>query len=289
VEWPAFEAGEPSAGGIMRPVLHGILSRVTRSEGVGVRLGVTATGLQENAAAVAVSFSDGVQAEYDLVIAADGVNSSMRERVFPGAPKPKFSGQSVYRIVVERPAGLDGSRFFPLGDRVLGCSLVSATHMYMFLLLPMPGNPRIAPQDQPQHLYDNLAGWGGFVPQIREQILHSPVRETVNYRPLEPVLQPAPWHKGRVLLIGDAAHATTPHMASGAGMAVEDGLVIAEEVGRGGDLPAVFARYMQRRYQRCRTVVENSVRLGEMELRGESPIAHNALVKRTIAELTRPM
>jgi 2-polyprenyl-6-methoxyphenol hydroxylase-like FAD-dependent oxidoreductase len=138
----------------------------------------------------------------------------MRERLFPEAPRPTFTGQGVYRIVCERPPELNGSRFFPKGDTLLGCSLVSPTHMYLFLLLPMPGNPRLPIEAQPQHLYEKLAGWGGFVAAIREQVRSSPVRETINYRPLEALLLNSPWYRGRVLLIGDAAHATTPHLAS---------------------------------------------------------------------------
>src|SRR5690606_36952174 len=80
----------------------------------------------------------------------------------------------------------------------------------------------------------------------------------VNYRPLEWVLLPAPWHKGRVVLIGDAVHATTPHMASGAGMAVEDGLVLAEELSRHDSPDEALAAFSARRFERARMVVENS-------------------------------
>ena len=288
VKWPAYDVGQPSAGGIMRPALHGILSSLTRQEGARVRLGVTVSDFNQTADQVTASFSDGTTGSYDLMVGADGIFSKVRARLLPDAPRPTFTGQSVYRIVCERPPGLMGSRFFPLGDRLLGCSLVSDTHMYLFLLLPMPGNPWIAPADQPQHLYDHMDGWTtGYITDIRARVRNSPIRETVNYRPLEALILPSPWYRGRVLLIGDAAHATTPHMASGAGMAIEDGIVLADELKTGGTLDATLARFMARRFERCRTVVENSLRLGEMEMRGESPVAHNQLVNDTIAVLTR--
>jgi 2-polyprenyl-6-methoxyphenol hydroxylase-like FAD-dependent oxidoreductase len=287
VEWPAFAAGQPSAGGIMRPALHGILSSLTRATGVKVRLGVTVSDFNLRGEQVHVSFSDGTLGNYDLVIGADGVMSKTRERLMPDAPRPTFTGQSVYRIVCERPAGLKDSHFYPLGDKLLGCSLVSATHMYLFLLLPMPGNPWLAPEVQPQHLYEQLAGWGGFVAGIRERVRSSPLRETINYRPLEPLLLPSPWFRDRVLLIGDAAHATTPHMASGAGLAIEDGLVLADELRAGGTVAAVLTRFMARRFERCRSVVQNSIRLGEMEMGGESPLAHTQLIQDTMTILMR--
>jgi len=66
-----------------------------------------------------------------------------------------------------------------------------------------------------------------------------------------------PWHAGHTVLIGDAAHATTPHLASGAGLAVEDALVLAEELDRAHSYEEAIQRFTDRRYERCRAVVEN--------------------------------
>lgn len=68
------------------------------------------------------------------------------------------------------------------------------------------------------------------------------------------------------MLIGDAAHATTPHLASGAGLAVEDALVLAELLAADVALDQALRRFTARRYERCRMVVENSVQLGELEM-----------------------
>jgi 2-polyprenyl-6-methoxyphenol hydroxylase-like FAD-dependent oxidoreductase len=77
---------------------------------------------------------------------------------------------------------------------------------------------------------------------------------------------PNPWYVGRVLLIGDAAHATTPHLASGATIAIEDAAVLTEMIAeRPTDVEELLARFMQRRFERCRMVVENGVRLGRWE------------------------
>jgi len=285
VRWPSFAAGEPSSGGIMRSELHGILSRMTREAGVHVRLGVTTDAMEDGAEGVDVRFTDGSVGHYQLVVAADGVASAVRGRLFPDVAGPAYTGQAVYRIVVATPPGVSCGRFIPNGDRMIGCSLVSATHMYCFVLIPMPGDPRVAVADQPAHLHRAMEGFGDFVPGVRAQVLNSPVRETINYRPLAAMILPKPWYRGHVVLVGDAAHATTPHLASGAGMAIESGLVLAEEVARGGTVGEILQRYTDRRYDRCRTVVENSVRLGQMELRGESPLEHNRVADATIAEL----
>jgi 2-polyprenyl-6-methoxyphenol hydroxylase-like FAD-dependent oxidoreductase len=102
------------------------------------------------------------------------------------------------------------------------------------------------------------------------------------------VLLPNPWYRGRVVLIGDAAHATTPHLASGAGMAVEDGIVLAEEITRDGDIDAALPRFMQRRFERGKLVVENSLRLGELEMTHGSPMEHTRVMMAAVAALAQP-
>jgi 2-polyprenyl-6-methoxyphenol hydroxylase-like FAD-dependent oxidoreductase len=100
----------------------------------------------------------------------------------------------------------------------------------------------------------------------------------INARPLDSVLLPAPWHRGRVILIGDAAHATTPHLASGAGAAVEDGIVLAEALRDHSNPHAAFAAFMERRFERCRLVVDSSVRIGAMQQAHASPHAIAGLI-----------
>jgi len=90
------------------------------------------------------------------------------------------------------------------------------------------------------------------------------------------------------VLIGDAAHATTPHLASGAGLAVEDALVLAEELERAHSYEEAIHRFTDRRYERCRAVVENSVRLGDIEQSGGSPQEHEKLMRDSTIALAAP-
>lgn len=280
------EADVPSGSGIMRPVLHKILSSRVLTNGTKVRLGITVNEVIEGSAQAEVLFSDGTRGAYDLVIAADGAFSKMREQWFPDAPKPKFTGQGIYRIVAERPPGFDRSYFYMGSNMKIGFNPVSATHMYMFLLEYSPDNPWLSVEEQPKRLYDLMAGFGGIVPIVREIVLSC---DSVNYRPLEAIIQPAPWYRGRCILLGDSAHATTPHLASGAGMAVEDALVLTEEVQGPGTLTDAFERHMQRRYQRCKLIVENSIKLGELEMAGSDPSVHTRLMSETMAALRKPI
>jgi 2-polyprenyl-6-methoxyphenol hydroxylase-like FAD-dependent oxidoreductase len=274
----------PATGGVLRPVLHKILSAKTLELGARVRLGITLTGLRDVGDEVEVTFSGGAVLRYDLVVGADGIFSKLRERIFPEAPKPTFTGQVIYRILAERPPGFDCTHFFMGADRKIGFNPVSPTHMYMFLLHQAAGDPWIEPQLQPQKLYEAMEGFGSFIPQIRDTV-RSTNAHTVNYRQLEVLLLPAPWHRGRVVMIGDAAHATTPHLASGAGMAIEDGIVLVEEIERRATLEEALTHFMRRRFERCRLVIENSVELGRLEMNHGSPAVHTQLMKDTLDTL----
>lgn len=250
-------------GGIMRPVLHDILSKRVRAVGIDVRLGVTIATLEQDDAGVDITFSDGRSGRYDLVVAADGIYSKTRDMIFPDAPKPQFTDQGCWRIVADRPPEVDRAEIYFGGPLKIGMSPISQDQMYVFLLEHVPGNPWFAPETHVEHLKELMAPFGGHIPAIREGLgEHS----QTNYRPLEWLLLPDPWYKGRVVLIGDAAHATTPHMASGAGLAVEDGLVLAEELARTDDVAAALRAFMDRRFERAKLVVETSVKSGEMEI-----------------------
>jgi 2-polyprenyl-6-methoxyphenol hydroxylase-like FAD-dependent oxidoreductase len=101
-------------------------------------------------------------------------------------------------------------------------------------------------------------------------------------------LQPKPWSSGRIVLLGDAVHATTPHLASGAGMAVESGVVLAEELARADTVAAGLAAYQERRFERCRDVIETSVAVGRLQLEHGPPQAHAALLEGALARLNEP-
>jgi len=281
VPTPAIEPGLPVQGGIMRPVLHSILSNRTRAAGVDVRLGVTMSEW-DAADSVTVRTSDAQQRTYSLVVVADGALSKTRERLFPEAPKPKYTGQYCWRLVADRPPEIDRCHFYLAHPITAGLMPTSPTQMYMFLLSPEPEKVRIAAEDQWQRLKQLMAPFGGIVGKLRDELSPSSL---INVRPLEAVLVPLPWHRGNVVMIGDAVHATTPHLASGAGIAVEDALVLSEYLASDASIGAALERFEERRWERCRMVVENSVAIGEMELNRASPEKLQALMGQSEAAL----
>lgn len=273
------------SGGIMRPVLHEIMSKRTTAAGIKVTLGVRPEDFEQGDQGVDVRFSDGRLERYALVVAAEGIHSETRGRLFPEAPGPRFTGQGCWRIVADRPAEVDRPEMYIGGPVKLGFNPVSADKMYAFILEHVPDNPWYAPEDQLPHVAALLEPFGGYVPQVRTAL---GAESLVNYRPLEWLLLPAPWHQGRIVLIGDAVHATTPHMASGAGMAVEDGLALAEELDGGDTVEQALAAFAGRRFERARMVVENSVKVGEIEMAGGNQMDANAMLGDTMHKLQQP-
>ena len=253
-----IEPGLPSAGGIMRPRLHEIMSGRVVGLGADVRLGITVDALDQDGAGVDVTFSDGSRDRYDLVIGADGIYSKVRSMLFEHPVEPVYSGQMSWRVVSPRPPELDGSMFYFGHENVAGTVPCSQDEVYSFILHPEPDPRRIAEAEKPAFVRNLLRDFGGDMARIRDGITEE---SSIVQRPFEYALQPLPWHKGRVVLIGDAVHATTAHLASGAGIAVEDALVLSQELARAGagDVEAALAAFESRRFERCKFVVESSV------------------------------
>ena len=287
-ETPPIPADAPPiarSGGIMRPVLHEILSNRVREAGIRVTLGAEITELTQDPGGIDVAMPGGRSERFDLVVAADGIFSQTRQALFPEAPKPKFTGQGCWRIVADRPAQVDRAEMWLGGPVKLGFNPVSRDKMYAFILEHVPDNPWYEPEAQLPHVAELLRPFGGYLAAIRANLGESSL---VNYRPLEWLMLPAPWHEGRIVLIGDAVHATTPHMASGAGMAVEDGLVLADELARHEVVSDALAAFTARRFERARMVVENSVRIGEIEMAGGNQMDANAMLGDTMGKLQQP-
>ena len=283
---PLVDADVPGAGGILRPVLHRILADATRAAGVTVRTGLTVSSLAQDPDGADLVFADGSAGRYDMVVGADGLFSQMRGLVFPDASPPRFTGQACWRLMLPRPDSVSQRHFFLGGPVKVGLTPVSKDEMYLFLLEHVPHNPWREPDTQHRLLAQLLEGYGGVLAEVRAQL--GPDSRIV-YRPLEAHLLRHDWHAGRVLLLGDAAHATTPQLASGAGMAAEDGLVLADELQRRDTLAGAYAGFMGRRYPRCRLVVENSLRIGELEVAAAPPQEQAAVVAQSLEVLARPI
>jgi 2-polyprenyl-6-methoxyphenol hydroxylase-like FAD-dependent oxidoreductase len=220
---------------------------------VPVRAGVCVQHLSQRGTHVEALFSDGSRHEYDLLVGADGAYSTIRRLVWPQVT-PAYGGESYWRGVVPCPAGLaDWSACFcaagtflamPIGGGLAywaaGCCTGSA------FTDPGPGRA-----ERVRERFGDITG-------IHAQVL-SHIRDdaSVQFSPADQVWVETPV-RGRVVLAGDAWHATTPNMAQGGSMAAEDALVLAAELAAGPGIDEALARYAARRLPRTRHVQDTT-------------------------------
>jgi 2-polyprenyl-6-methoxyphenol hydroxylase-like FAD-dependent oxidoreductase len=253
----------PSHNGISRKILHDVLFEEAQKVGLKYRMGVTVESIDNQPDVANVTFSDGTSGSYDIVIAADGVHSKVRRLIF-GEFKTSYVGLSVWRYAFKRPASLDTGYIFFNKKHKLGIIPMTADDCYIFVNSAEGDNP-IIPEDQ---LVEKLKSYmvAYPIPMVQELIPQVTDAKLVNYRTLETLKMPVPWHQNRVVVLGDAAHTTIPQLGSGAALAIEDAVVLIEELQKEGSVEEVFERYMKRRYDRCKMVVEVSETLGAWEL-----------------------
>jgi 2-polyprenyl-6-methoxyphenol hydroxylase-like FAD-dependent oxidoreductase len=248
-----------------------------------VRLGLTVSSLVYVDRGVDVGFSDGSRGHYDLVIGSDSVFSGVRDLSFPHMAPAVPTGQACWRISIRKPPGLEYGEFYLGHANPCGITACAPDQVYMWMLTPHVERECFMSEEE---LFDELkrllADFGGNAGWIRDNMTRD---DWINYRPLAAVLQPKPWYNGRVVLLGDAVHATTPHLASGAGMAVESGIVLAEELARADSVEAGLLAYQERRYPRCQDVIDSSVSMGRLQLAHGDPREHAAILEGALSRL----
>lgn len=274
-------ADHPGAGGIMRPTLHRLLSARIRAAGIRLSLGIEPTRIAPGRPKH-VTFDDGSSGDYDLVVGADGIFSSTRRMLFPDAGEPNYVGQICWRLMTERDPRIERRTYFLGGRCKVGINPVSKDEMYMFLLEPSSQVERVPDDQLHVRLGELMKPFGGVVASLRDKLSQA---SNIVVRPLETIFVSAPWHRDAVVLIGDAAHATTPQLASGAGMAMEDGVVLGECVADTTSVDAALDLFMARRFERCALVVSKSLKLGQLEKGGASPIEQVRVVEEALRQL----
>jgi 2-polyprenyl-6-methoxyphenol hydroxylase-like FAD-dependent oxidoreductase len=175
---------------------------------------------------------------------------------------------------------------FPTPDGNAGLCPLADDLMYMFVTSAEPGNPHHRGEDLPALMRDRLKQYGGIIGELRETISDP---EEIVYRPMEVLFVAEPWYRGRVILIGDAAHATTPHLAQGAGLAIEDAVVLADELENKAGVAEAFEGFHRRRYQRCKTICEGSIQVGEWELNHSPEADHKGMLVKMITLAAEPI
>ncbi|WP_149823027.1 FAD-dependent oxidoreductase [Streptomyces tailanensis] len=270
----------PATLGMQRPQLQQILIDAVRASGATVRLGTTAEALEQDADGVSVRFSDGTEGRYDLVLAADGLNSATRAAIGI-TDKPEPTGMAIWRIATPRPEGLERTDLSYGGPAyIAGYTPTGENTLYAYVVEGCRDRASIDPADHADEMCRLAQAYGGYWPEITKHITDP---KKVNYTWFHRLLVEGSWHRGRVVLVGDAAHCCPPTFAQGAAMSLEDALVLAELLTSGRDWDdELFRTYYERRVPRVRTVVEASVQIGQWQLDGVRDADLPGLVGRTM-------
>ena len=186
----------PAVVPIRRKVLHDILAAAVESAGVKVRMGVTVEAIDDTGPAARVSFTDGTAGEYDLVVGADGIRSRVRSLVFETI-EPVFTGYANWRVILPRPAGLERTTWMMGPGTSFGIIPIARDTVYVGGVTKEPGNPRYPREQLPALCREKFAAYGGLVPALLAQVADP---GQVVYTPIEEILMPAPWHRGRVVV-----------------------------------------------------------------------------------------
>lgn len=256
----------PAAMGMYRPDLAKILHQHALSLGVNVRFGAKVTGLQQTEDAVEVFVNDASAGVYDLLIGADGLHSTVRD-VLGIDTKPERTGMGIWRTFVSRPAEVTHSELYYGGPvYIAGYTPTGEDTMYAFLVEKAQDRSGVSDEEAKQIMHDESLAYDGPWNSIRADLASG---SRVNYTWFTAHILDAPWNRGRVVVIGDAAHSCPPTIAQGAAQALEDAVVLTELLTAADTLDqSVWDAFHARRVPRATAVVEASVQLGQWQIDG---------------------
>ncbi len=238
-----------------RPVLAQVLTKVALSRGVRLDRELTFMRIDDRVDSVEVEFSDGTREEFDAVIGADGVNSEVRRRYIDPNIEGETANGGFFRtllpateIVEHGYAFLDDGDLvyiYPAGSGLIYAGIyVRSSRGYLDSSATRAEALRI------------LGRFSASQTEYMRELLEKPPTP-VTYREVQRYIVEQP-HRGRIVLIGDAAHSMPPNLSGGGGMAVEDAAVLTEMLGTADDVTATLEAYADRRRARVERVVNDS-------------------------------
>jgi 2-polyprenyl-6-methoxyphenol hydroxylase-like FAD-dependent oxidoreductase len=245
---------------IHRAELHRVLLEHVRPD--TFHLGKRCTGFTQAQDGVTVQFQDGTQVEGDVLVGADGIHSVIRRAVFPDVAL-RYSGQTCYRGIatMELPPSLARTCWEVWGgESRFGFSALGSRQVYWFAPMTAPAGSAEREGTLCELLAERYAGFPAPIPDIIER---TPVDEIIR-TDLYDFLPLKRWWQGRVILLGDAAHAMTPNLAQGGAQAIEDAFLLAHKLSSCGSISEAFREYERLRMPKVRRMVHTAWRYGQI-------------------------
>lgn len=255
--------GTPALG-IHRADLQDILQAALPSDGICLRKKLIR--IEQDSHQVNAFFEDGSRDESELLIGADGIHSAVREQLFPGVSL-RYAGYTAWRGIAPVSEGASevaltpgtACEFWGQGAR-FGMLWVNPREVYWFATRNTKAGLVYEPDTQKALLLKWFGHWQAPIEELIaltpvDQILHNDILDIPPFRS---------WKQGRVVLLGDAAHATTPNMGQGACQAIESGIVLAEQIQNTTDLEEALTRYESIRFPRTKWINQTSWQIGQV-------------------------
>ncbi|THG31662.1 FAD-dependent monooxygenase [Naasia lichenicola] len=266
----------PAAMGMPRAELAQILFARAESVGVTVRFGARVTGIEQSEDGAELLVDGESVGTYDLVIGADGLNSTVRDLIGIDT-KPQPNGMGIWRTFVSRPAEVERSELYYGGPVfIAGYTPTGENSMYAFLVERAQDRTGLDDAEAARIMIEESRAYQGPWNDIRADLEKG---ATANYTWFTSHLVPAPWNRGRVVIIGDAAHSCPPTIAQGAAQGLEDAYVLTELLVKADVLDeALWEEFHTRRIVRAQAVVEASTQLAQWQLDGNRDADAGALI-----------
>ncbi|WP_218220989.1 FAD-dependent monooxygenase [Nesterenkonia sp. Act20] len=276
----------PAAMGMPRADLARIMHRGAIDAGARVHLDAQVTRLEESGTEVRLSVNGEDRGGYDLVIGADGLNSTVR-RELGITEKPEPTGMGIWRTFVSRPAEVTETQLYYGGPvYIAGYTPTGEDSMYAFLVEKAQDRTNVDDAEAIRIMEELSSGYGGPWEHIRTDLRQG---AKVNYTWFTSHIVEAPWNRGRVVILGDAAHSCPPTIAQGAAQGLEDATVLTELLTGAEKLDdTLWDAFHDRRTSRAAAVVEASVQLGRWQLESDREADAPGLIVATAKKMAVP-
>lgn len=237
----------PANCAVRRAALGSALYNAAKIAGATIIHDIEVRELLDDGGKVSIVGDEDKLGDFDLAIAFDGMNSAIRGQLFGDDCRPVFTGHAVWRVTMPRDPSVNCCQLFHGVDTKAGLIPISQDEMYLFLVSREGGNPRHAPAEFHALLIDRLGEYTGLIGRLRDSLQRD---AAIVYSPLSEILLADHWHKGRIVVAGDAAHLSAPHLTQGAAMALEDAALLVDMIDRDIPLDLSLTEFARRRVSR---------------------------------------
>lgn len=249
----------PAYVGINRQQFLEILYNRACQFGAEFRFNSKISSIDQIENTVSVTLDEGTKFfDYELLIAADGTNSKIRQKYWMHS-ESIYSGFGLWHSMHNLHKDVDEKVTVILNDRRFGIIPISNTQMYIWASLKQPVKTWIPEEEQAASMYKEFKNVNGFLKEIIDQLILNPY---VHYTAVEEVTLDTFWHRGRIVLLGDAAHASLPFMAQGGAMALQDAVVLSKVLAEYSNVDEALRIYFNKRKPVVDTVQQMCRKIG---------------------------